>query len=299
MSGTYVANGPTETVLVQIVETGGGSFSGRYEEVVLKADGRIEDTNATISGARDGETVVATIKPAGLLAVSEPVSGKYRSGVLHLSGGTDFAIDLPPGTKAEFHARVAVLTAEGRRIADARTREQAAAKEAKLEWDRLSSLKNLTEQMIAFNRGADQMLPKFKPVEQRWRDITERMRGGLARQKSMYREGQAALARAQITVALNQAAIDANQVHIGTQTSYQSFSFKSDQLSHEAAEDNAWCRGTVPDTLSVPCVDFAKTNAAFVAHASLLKAAFSNLEDVWNTEKRKQEDIVQTSQHIQ
>jgi hypothetical protein len=67
--------------------------------------------------------------------------------------------------------------------------------------------------MVAFTTKADAMLPKFVPVEQQWRANTEHMRGGLARQQSIYGGGQAAVARGQITVALNQAAIQANQIH--------------------------------------------------------------------------------------
>src|SRR5258708_15896804 len=86
MSGTYVGKGPGLAVMIQIVETSGGNFTGRYEQVVVQADGTIEDTNATITGARNGKTVVATIKTANFLAASVPVSGTLPGALLHLTG---------------------------------------------------------------------------------------------------------------------------------------------------------------------------------------------------------------------
>jgi hypothetical protein len=299
MSGTYVGKGPNVAVMVQIVETAGSNFTGRYEQVTLQADGKIEDANATIAGTRSGETIVATIKTADFFAASVPVSGTYRGGVLHLTGGTNFVVNLISRNEADFRAQVAALTAQGRNIVDARRRQQAAETEAKLEGDRLSRLQNLTDRMITFNAKADQVLPKFAPIGQQWRSITEKMRGGLARQQAIYGAGQAAVARSQITVALNQAAIEANQIHINTQTSHQTFDFNSGQLAREAAESNGWCQGAVPDSLTATCLKFTETQTAFAKRVSALRGAFADLEQIWNSERHQQEEIIRTSQRFQ
>jgi len=115
MSGTYVGKGPNVAFMVQIAETSGGNFTGRYEEVTLKPGGQIEDMNATIGGTRSGETVVATITPSDFLRffVSVPLSGTYRGGVLHLSGGTNLVLNLTSGAESEFRTQVAALTTQG------------------------------------------------------------------------------------------------------------------------------------------------------------------------------------------
>jgi hypothetical protein len=294
MSGTYVGKGPTLAVMVQIVETGGGNFTGRYAQVALQADGKIEVMNATIAGARNGETVVATIKAADFFAASVPVSGTYRGGVLHLTGNTNLVLDLSSADEADFRAQVAALTARGQQIIDARARQQAAEQNAKLEADRLSRFENLTSRMVVFNTKADGMLPKFAPVEQQWRGITEKMRGGLSRQQSIYGGGQATVARGQITVALNQAAIEANQIHINVQTYYQTFDFNLGRLAREAAEANAWCEGAVSDSLNSACTKFLDTQTTFAKRVSALRAAFAELEVVWKAERHEQETIIQT-----
>jgi hypothetical protein len=121
MSGTYVGKGTNLAVMVQIVGTSGGNFTGRYEQVTLKPDGQIEDLNATIAGTRSGETVVATLKTADFFSASVPLSGTYRGGVLHLTGGTNFVLNLTSGEETDFRGQVTSLAAQGRQIIDART----------------------------------------------------------------------------------------------------------------------------------------------------------------------------------
>lgn len=180
MSGTYVGKSPTLAMLLQIVETSGGNLTGRYEEVVLQADGKLENTNATLTGVRNGETVVATIKGTILFfAANIPVSGTYRGGVLHLTGGGNVVLDLTRANEASFRAHVAALTAQSQQIVGARARQEAANKQANLEASRLARLQNLTDRLITFTATADTWLPKFGPEAQRYSAITEQMRRGL------------------------------------------------------------------------------------------------------------------------
>src|SRR5258708_37456587 len=87
ISGTYVGKGSNAAILVQIVGTSDGHLTGRYEQVVLQANGALADTNATIIGAIDGQTVVVTIKPAEFLSGTIAASGTIEGSFLHLTGG--------------------------------------------------------------------------------------------------------------------------------------------------------------------------------------------------------------------
>jgi hypothetical protein len=81
LSGTYVGKGSNSAFLIQIVETDDGHLTGRYEQVTLQTGGKLNDMNAAITGAADGQTVVVTIKPAeifsGSLAVSGTIQGSH------------------------------------------------------------------------------------------------------------------------------------------------------------------------------------------------------------------------------
>ena len=309
LSGTYIGKASNGAFLVQLVETGDGHLTGRYEQVLLQPDGKINDMNAVITGAVDRQTVVVTIKPSEFLSGTIAASGTIEGRLLHLSGGGDggsLNLNLLRSDEADFRAQVASLTEQARQINDTRLRQEAAQRQAKIKTDQTANLQSLTQRMIAFTTKADAALPKFAPAEQRYHDITQRMRGALAREQSIYGEGQASVARGQISVAINQDAIEANQLHIGIGSSYQSFDFQVGQMERESAGASQGCRGARAATASAPvpggyetrnaaCLRFFGAAKEYERRVSDLRAAFSKAKAIWNAERQKQEQIVQAS----
>lgn len=184
--------------------------------------------------------------------------------------------------------------------------EQAAEQYARMRAAQLAYLRNLTEQTSVFTTRADAMLPKFTQIEERYRYITERMREALARERSIYGEGQAGVARSQISVAITQASIQANQIHIGVQSSYRDFDFKAGQLERGSMSGGQGCRGAHVATDSAPipvgfgewnsaCLNFFGVDRQYEQRVSDLRAAFSKAETIWNAERREQDQIVQAS----
>lgn len=184
--------------------------------------------------------------------------------------------------------------------------EQVAAEQARTRAMQLAKLRNLIEQMGVFTTRANAMLPKFAQVEQRYQYITERMRGALASERAIYGDGQAAVARSQISVAITQASIQANQIHIDVQSSYRDFEFRTGQLEREATGASQGCRGAhiVTNTAPIPagfedsnsaCLNFFDIDRQFQNHVSRLRAAFSQIETVWRTARQQQDEIVQAS----
>jgi hypothetical protein len=234
MSGTYVGKGWNAAFLVQVVESADGHLTGRYEQMVLRPNGKLDDMSATITGAADGQTVVVTIKPGEILSNTIAASGTMQGGVLHLSGSGGLNFNLAKADEADFRAQVAILTERGNQIIGAKFRQEAAERQPKIEADRLAEIQNLTARMAKFVTVADDQLPKFPPVEQRYRDITRRMRAALAREQSIYGGGQAGVARSQISVGITQASIATDQLHMSMQSTYQNFDTNSGQLISES-----------------------------------------------------------------
>jgi hypothetical protein len=108
---------------------------------------------------------------------------------------------------------------------------QAVQRQAQIEAAQTANLQKLTQRLSAFTASANSMLLKFAPVEDRYRTITQRMGVALEREQSIYGNWQASVARTQIFVAINQAAIEANQLHINVDASYRDFDFKSGQVN--------------------------------------------------------------------
>jgi hypothetical protein len=150
ISGTYVGKGSNAAFLIQIVETADGHLTGRFEQITLQPDGKLDDMDATIVGAADGQTVVVTIKPAALLAGSLAASGTVQGTLRHLTGGGNGAnliLNLLKSDEVNFRAQFAMLTEQGRQIDEARARQDAAQRQAKIETDQLTSLENLTQHL--------------------------------------------------------------------------------------------------------------------------------------------------------
>ncbi len=295
ISGTYVGRGTNSAALVQLVETSEGHLAGRYEYFTLHPGGKTEDMHASITGVRDGEMVVLTIKPARIGSTSITASGTCTNGVLQLSGGAqglNIQLNLSKSNEADFRAQVAALTRQSDEIEQARQRQQLVARIAEL-----------TRKLDDFTVKADGFLPNFALVEQRYRLITKNMRGAFAQARSIYGDGQAFVARNQIYGAISQAAGEAEQLHIMIQSSFEGFRSKVDQIDSAYNDVNKTCRivvnmPAVPadwKALSTACQNMSEVAKKYQKSVAATHSAFSHIEDVWRKERPQQERIVQAA----
>ena len=309
LSGTYVGKGNNGAFLIQIVETADGHLTGRYEQVVLQPTGGIDDMNAAITGAADGQTVVVTIKPSVLLSSSMAASGTIQGRLLHLTGGgngNNLTLNLIRSDEAEFRAQVVALTEQARQINDARARRVSAQRQAQIAADQLAALQSLTERIIVFTTKADVELPKFSSAEQRYQNITTHMRNGLSRERSIYGGGQASVARGQISVAINQISIQATQLHLGIESENRDFATTVRDLEPEIMAASQRCHQAHVVTAANPapvgnedwnsvCLGVLDAAQKFQQRLSDLRKAFADIEAVWGTEHREEDEIVQAS----
>jgi hypothetical protein len=170
--------------------------------------------------------------------------------------------------------------------------------EARARTDQLAHLGDLTMRIIASSAGADAQLGKFPPIEQRYRAITQSMSVALARQQSIYGDGQASVARSQVGVAINQASIEAEQLHISLQSADQDIGGKVQRLANDAADASATCSSAdldKDDALRGACVKFHDAGVKFKTSILALSQAFAHAEQVWLEESRKQKEIIRAS----
>lgn len=185
-------------------------------------------------------------------------------------------------------------------------RQQQAQRQARIRAQQLANLRTLTERMLLFTTKADATLPKFLPAERHYQYITQRMRVALDHERSIFGDGQASVARSQISIAIGQAAIRASQLHIDIMISYRSFDFNARDLTRESTGASQGCRGAHPVSETDPppagyegwnsaCLRFFDVAKEFQQRVSQLRAAFAQIEGVWNAERRKEDEIVQAS----
>lgn len=311
LSGTYVASSPDAAFLLQIVETGGGQLTGRYEDVALKPSGELVDTNAALSGAVNGGTVVATIKPTELLSGSITVSGTFDGRTLHLTGGGNGAtltLNLVSGDEAAFRDQVAALTAKGNQIKLTAADKANAEKQAQLQADALVKAQDLINQMASLSARLDAVPPWLAKAEAAFHTVTTRMQAGLNKQLSIRGDNDAAVARWQISVDIQQAEIGASQLHDEINSARQQFEGKSAPILTKLATAVPGCRSVVGQTISTTgvadadvaawkakCAQILESAKAFQARVESTRKAFDQTAAVWDKEHGQQTQIVSTS----
>jgi hypothetical protein len=300
ISGTYVGKGPNSAFLVQLVQTSDGHLTGRYEQVVLQASGKIERMNAAVTGASDASTVVVTIRPTELLSGSITASGTIEGSTLHLAGagyGTSLTLHLLKSDEESFRAEVANLAEQAQQIVTARAQQETEQRQLKARTDLLAHLEDLASKMTRASGKIDTELPKFPPIEQRYRTITDLMRAALARERSIYGGGQAGVARSQISVAITQATIEADQIHIAVENAQKEFEGQAGPLLRDGVDVSAKCDTHRVDSadLSSACSKLMTSRVTFTNRVDAMRRAFAQVERVWREEHAKQQRIEQAS----
>ena len=290
-SGTYVGQGSNSAFLMQIVETAGGQLTGRYEQTVLQPSGQLDQRNASVTGASDGHTIVLTIKWAQLLSGSITASGTLDRSFLHVSGSGDSGnveLNLAKSEEVAYRTQVASLSEQARAI----TAAQDQAKE-------IAHLKDISRALVAASAAAESDLPKFLSIEQKYRAVTDWMQGALAREQSIFGGGQASVARNQISVAINQAKVQGEQLHATVQTDGQNIRTKYDPFLKDTAGELRRCQTNAvqqnADQQSA-CAALIDAISKFKQSIEAFARAFDQAENVWIGELRKQAAIVQASE---
>jgi hypothetical protein len=289
ISGTYVGAGSNSAFLLQVVEATGGQLTGRYEQTVL-SDGKLNSMNASISGASDGRTVVLTIKPTELFSGSIIASGTLENSQLRLSGsgvGRTISLNLGKSNEADYRRKIAILEIQARAFIAARA-----------EAEQLAHVNDLTSKLALASVGANAQLSKFPPIEQRYRAISELMRSALARQRAIYGGGQAAVARSQVAVAINQACVEAEQLHINLQGANKEIGAQVEPLIKDAVVVKQQCQADASNRnseLQSACAKFMDAAQRFKTSVEALGRAFEQAEQVWAMEHEQQQSIVRAA----
>ncbi|MDD2878725.1 MAG: hypothetical protein PHZ23_16025 [Acidiphilium sp.] len=211
--------------MIQIVETGGHHLVGHME--VDKLAGQIvRTTNLTISGAVSGNTVIMTIGSSILGSIS--ASGTIGDDTMHIVGGSgasSFDITLNEGSLATFQQDAEVLyqkaainsaNAEAaKHRSDARKAAFAtfSSDESKMK-SHFAILVPLDAMMTNYPKLLATRTQELHAIDGRYRLMTQEMANGLARERGIFGTGQASVARAQLSNAVNDAHIQAHDLHV-------------------------------------------------------------------------------------
>jgi hypothetical protein len=130
--------------------------------------------------------------------------------------------------------------------------------------------------------------------------ITDNMRRALTRMRSIYGDGQALVARSQISVGISQAAIEADQIHNGVETAYDNFTAKVGALKQGYDALAKSCQSLITVTadanIDAACRAMADSETRLQHSVATTRSAFSHIEEVWRVERAQQENIVKAAE---
>ena len=301
-SGVYVGKSDRVAALLQIVKSDGGHLNGRFEAVGLTTDGSIKDLSAEVTGVIDGQNIVINAEPTGLPFGKVTLSGTLQMGHLHLAGsgfGTPLTLELDRSDEKAFDDQAATLRAKGNEIVAARAKVTAALTLSNLAAGKYPQVQQAVIAVEAFNARVERALPKIAAINERYRFITERMRSGLARERSIYGGGRASVARGQFSGAIDQADGAANQLRISEEDGRRDLVNTANSVQQAKVNADGACADARAGRLgpvsleawNMACDNLARTGQNLSTELEKLRSGLAELDSVWATESAAQDQI--------
>jgi hypothetical protein len=313
-SGTYVAKGAGYVAMVEVVQSGEGQVTGRFESISLKSDGALAETSGALTGQSDGSRVSLAVQPNAFLPVSVQVTGNLSGDHLTLSGGNAIvSADFVRSDVAEFqkeagslHRQSATLlasqaAAEAQRqaaMAAALAEQQAAAGRAQL----LNQIGELNSLIDKFVTGRPVIRTKIAQIEARYRMATQRMEGALERERRLVGPDAYAVQRGQIDVAINQLSVSETQFHTNAQSGESDLVENRQKLVANLQSALAACQGigasANDSALTHACSGLVSSSKELSAFSDQDDQVLRSLEDTYNREAYRQRAIIAEADRI-
>jgi hypothetical protein len=221
ISGTYLAKFSNGIWSVQLVRTPDNRLTGQLETSVLEKSGKIVENTVPLTGAVNGDNVSISSTFWGFQIVT--LSGKVDWNKLTLTGPPQGLVVLERSDLSDYKKQSSVLIADSQRITNARaaaaTRartERAAAARQKIEQSNqnlVSAIDGAIQRVNKFESDVDVHLARFPGVETRYRAISAKIVDYADRARQLPDAPNSSATRGQLSVAANQAAISADQLH--------------------------------------------------------------------------------------
>jgi hypothetical protein len=308
VSGSYLASDNSAVVWLQVVRTPDNHLTGQIAANVLKPDGSIEQNSVPIAGAVDGENV--TIQGSRFFGLESFVlSGTLSGNVLTLTGAQSIPLTFTRSTPAEFQVKVAALNARSQSIIQAKAVAQARQRTFQSQANFVLQVDQLTRRMAQFDSEADVHLGRFPGAEKAYEAITARVEGYVARERQYAGNPNASVMRGQLSVAANQAAIQTEQMHYQGESLQSSLETNVKPMADQATAFEQQCHAVSQNSGNLTPEEVQNVNATcgrlesavtpFRQKFSAVSTGLAHLEQVYQDERGKQQQLLQTAQRLQ
>ena len=330
ISGAYLASDKSAVVWLQLVRTPDNRLTGQLAANILKQDGTIEQNSVPVAGAVDGENV--TIQGSQFFGLESFVlSGTMNGNTLTLTGAQSIPLTFTRSTSAEFQASVAELNARSRSIIQAKAAAQArleaeqaeaqarfqaeqAAAQARMQADEaqrnfINTIDQLIGRMQHFDSEADVHLARFPGAEKSYQAITTRISQYVARERELSGNPNASVARSQLSVAATQTSLLTDQMYYQTQSLESSLQTNVkplvddlDVLGQRCGQPSSGSDSLSADQIqarNAACGRLSDAGTPFRQKFNAMASGLAHLEQVYQDEHSKQQELLQTAEKLQ
>lgn len=122
VSGGYIARGEGFAEFLQLTQTPDGQVLGTLESVRVKPNGTVENNTANVSGSMADQAVTLIVKPTGLFATAQNISGQLDGNAIVLNPTTNTGLGTErfvPADVSAFQIATANLGAQGAHVRQA------------------------------------------------------------------------------------------------------------------------------------------------------------------------------------
>lgn len=297
ITGTYVGAGPRVAAILTVVETTMGQVTGHLQFFRVGEQGKTTTTDLVMSGTERDGTFVGQLRTDAFLSDQTTVSGTVGGGSVKLTVA-NAPLNLFIADEAAYRLKVAEL---------ATVAEDEQRVVSMVDYTSQVSKLIVTQKRFVVEVGIN--TPKLLDVRDRYKRITYAMRANLGREQAVYGDGQASLARGQLSVVINQQKVAATQLHLQVQNTYRQFVAFSSKIERDSIDMDQGCHHAHTDTAEnlVPlsdqawnsaCLELFRSTVIFEKHRKEAANVFADVEGDWQQQEAQQDEIARVADKI-
>jgi len=303
ISGSYLASDKSGVMWLQLVRTPDNHLNGELATALLRPDGTVDRQSISVTGAVDGENV--TISASRFLGLeSVELSGTLRGDTLTLtSAGQTSPSILNRARLSDYQAAMKTLDSQSQGILAAKASRDAQVQFAQEQQNFLSAVNQLISRMEQFDSAADIHLGRFPGAEERYRAITARVAQYVNRDRQFAGNPNASAMRGQLYIAAirsSQTSFPLHDQQLSLETAFQN---TVNPISQELASLQQKCAvgpsglvsPTLPQSLGrkLACERLSATAGVFRQKANAMGVGLQDLEQIYQQEHQKQQELIQ------
>lgn len=226
-----------------------------------------------------------------------------------LTGAQSIPLIFTRSTPAELQAKVTALSARSQSIIQAKAVAQSQQRTLQAQANFVAQIDQLIRRMTQFDSDADVHLGRFYGAEKAYEGITERVAGYVARERQLAGNPNAAVARAQLSVAANQASIQTDQMHYQGESLQSSLETNVKPMSDQATAFEQQCRAVSQHSGNLTLAEVQNVNGAcdrlgsavtpFRQKSRAMSDGLAHLDQVYQREHDTQRRLIQEAERLE